>query len=46
MAKTAGANAAAAEQVCNGIGFLSENVCEKQYEDQKRAATLVGGTCP
>jgi len=46
MAKTAGANAAAAEQACNGIGLLSEDVCAKQYEGQKRAATVVGASCP
>jgi Flp pilus assembly protein TadG len=46
MAKTAGANAAAGEQACNGIGLLSEDVCEKQYEGQKRAATVVGAICP
>jgi len=46
MAKTAGANAAAGEQACNGIGLLSDDVCAKQYEGQKRAATVVGALCP
>jgi len=46
MAKTAGANAAAAEQACNGIGILADDVCLKQYEGQKRAATVVGASCP
>jgi len=46
MAKTAGANAAAAEQACNGVGLLSEDICTKQYEAYKRAATVVGVTCP
>ncbi len=45
MAKTAAANAAAA-QACNGIGLLSEELCTKQYEGQKRAATVVGASCP
>jgi hypothetical protein len=46
MAKTAGANAAAGEQACNGIGLLSDEVCAKQYEGQKRTATVVGALCP
>jgi len=46
MAKTAGPNAAAGEQACNGVLMLSEDVCAKQYEAYKRAATLVSATCP
>jgi len=46
MAKTAGPNAAAAEQACNGIGLLADDVCVRQYEGQKRAATVVGASCP
>lgn len=46
MAKTAGSNAATAEQACNGIGLLADDVCVKQYEGQKRAATVVGASCP
>jgi hypothetical protein len=46
MAKTAGPNAAAAEQACNGVGLLAEDICVKQYEAYKRAATVVGVTCP
>ncbi|MEO6599570.1 MAG: hypothetical protein ABIQ16_06830, partial [Polyangiaceae bacterium] len=46
MAKTAGANAATGAQACNGIGLLSEGLCAKQYEGQRRAATVVGATCP
>jgi len=46
MAKTAGANAAAAEQACNGVAVLSEDVCAKQYEAYKRAATVVSAICP
>jgi hypothetical protein len=46
MAKSAGANAAAAEQVCNGLGLLSDDICGKQYEEYKRAATVVGAICP
>jgi len=46
MAKTAGPNAAAAEQACNGVGLLSDDICAKQYEAYKRAATVVGVTCP
>ena len=46
MSKTAGANAAAGAQACNGIGLLSEDLCAKQYEGQKRAATVVGASCP
>lgn len=46
MAKTAAVSAAAAEQACNGIGLLSDDVCVKQYEGQKRAATVVGASCP
>jgi hypothetical protein len=46
MAKTAGANAAAGAQACNGIGLLSEGLCAKQYESQKRAASVVGASCP
>ena len=46
MNKTGGANAAAGAQACNGIGLLSEELCQKQYEGQKRAATVVGATCP
>jgi hypothetical protein len=46
IAKTASANAAAGEQACNGIGFLSDDVCARQYEGQKRAAAVVGAICP
>jgi len=46
MAKTAGANAANAQQACNGVAMLSEDVCAKQYEAYKRAAPLVGAICP
>ena len=46
MAKTAGANAAAAEQACNGVGVLADDICAKQYEAYKRAATVVGVNCP
>ncbi len=46
MAKTAGPNAVAAERACDGIGLLSDDICVKQYEAYKRAATVVGVTCP
>jgi len=46
MAKTAGANAAAGEQACNSIALLSEDVCQKQYDAYKRAATVVSAICP
>jgi len=46
IAKTSSANAAAGEQACNGLGLLSDDVCARQYEGQKRAATVVGAICP
>jgi len=46
MAKTAGANAPSAQQACNGIGLLSEDICAKQYDAYKRAATVVSAICP
>ena len=46
IAKTAGANAAAVEQACTGLGLLSDAACAQQYEGQKRAATALGLTCP
>jgi poly-gamma-glutamate capsule biosynthesis protein CapA/YwtB (metallophosphatase superfamily) len=46
MAKSAGANATAAEQACNGVALLSDDICAKQYEAYKRAATVVGAICP
>jgi hypothetical protein len=46
MAKTAGPNAAAAEQACNGVALLSEDICAKQYDAYKRAATVVSAICP
>ena len=46
MAKSAGLNATSAAQACNGVGLLSEDICSKQYESYKRAATMVGAICP
>lgn len=46
MAKTGGANAAAAEQACNGVALLPEDICKKQYDAYKRAATVVSAICP
>src|SRR6478736_6079727 len=45
-AKAAGVNAAAVEQACSGIGLFTEDVCAKQYEGYKRAATVLGASCP
>jgi hypothetical protein len=46
IAKTAGSNASIAEQACNRVALLPENVCEKQYEAYKQAATMVSAICP
>jgi hypothetical protein len=45
MAKTAPGNAPALD-ACKGLGMLSDDQCQKQYEGQKNAASMMGASCP
>jgi hypothetical protein len=46
VAGRSGQNAALIQQACGGFAALSDAVCIQQYDAQKRAATLLGLTCP
>jgi len=44
--RSGGQNAELIERACGGLGALSDAVCAQQHDAQKRAATLLGLTCP